>query len=49
MRDCRLHLHEFKTSAEALNYLNLICVFLITAINIVIVAFDPAVICAGAL
>jgi hypothetical protein len=41
MRDCRLHLTEYRFSALALNYINLGSVFAITVLNILVAAFDP--------
>lgn len=41
MRDCRLHIQEYRFSALALNYINLGSVFVITVLNILVVAFDP--------
>jgi hypothetical protein len=41
MRDCRLHIQEYRISALALNYINLGSVFVITVLNILVAAFDP--------
>lgn len=41
MRDCRLHLIEYRCSAVALNYFNLASVFVITTLNILVMAFNP--------
>lgn len=41
LRDCRLHIAEYRCSAVALNYINLGSVFVITTLNILVMAFDP--------
>ncbi|KAK9499838.1 hypothetical protein O3M35_002799 [Rhynocoris fuscipes] len=41
MRDCRLHLIEYKTSALVINHLALAGSFIVTALNLMISAFDP--------
>lgn len=41
MRDLRLHLIEYKYSANLLNSIELGCCFSVTALNLVISAFDP--------
>lgn len=41
LRDCRLHLQDYKNSALAINYINLGCVFVITVLNILVAGFDP--------
>lgn len=41
MRDCRFHIEEYRCSALILNYINLGSVFVITTLNILVVAFDP--------
>ncbi|XP_073975931.1 ninjurin C isoform X1 [Rhodnius prolixus] len=42
MRDCRLHLIEYKTSALIINHLALAGSFVVTALNLLISAFDPS-------
>lgn len=41
LRDLRLHLIEYKYSANLLNHIELACAFAVTTLNIVIGAFDP--------
>lgn len=41
MRDCRLHLIQYKTSALIINQTALALSFGVTAINLLISAFDP--------
>ncbi|XP_022911005.2 ninjurin-2 isoform X3 [Onthophagus taurus] len=43
MRDCRLHLEEFHTSAVILNHFTTACAFVITVLNLVISCFDPTI------
>ncbi|XP_014242518.1 ninjurin-1 isoform X1 [Cimex lectularius] len=42
MRDCRLHLIEYKYSAMVINHLALAGSFVVTALNLLISAFDPS-------
>lgn len=39
LRDCRLHLPQYRISALVINHVNIICVFIITALNILISGF----------
>ncbi|KAJ8888978.1 hypothetical protein PR048_008472 [Dryococelus australis] len=41
MRDCRLHLNEYRTSALAINYTSMGISVTVTALNLMISAFDP--------
>ncbi|XP_008474581.1 ninjurin-2 isoform X1 [Diaphorina citri] len=41
MRDCRLHLIEYKSSALIINHIAMGMSFAVTAINLLISAFDP--------
>lgn len=41
LRDLRLQLIEYKTSAILLNHIELGCAFAVTTLNILIGAFDP--------
>ncbi|CAB0014780.1 unnamed protein product [Nesidiocoris tenuis] len=43
MRDCKLHLIEYRYSALVINHITLSGSFLITALNLLISAFDPTV------
>ncbi|KAL1130962.1 hypothetical protein AAG570_012203 [Ranatra chinensis] len=42
MRDCRLHLTEYRTSALVINHIALAGSFIVTALNILISGFDPS-------
>ena len=44
LRDCRLHLQHYRNSALTINYISLASVFIITVLNVVISAFDPAIV-----
>jgi hypothetical protein len=41
MRDCRLHLHEYHTSAVIINYITVGFSVVVTTLNLLISAFDP--------
>jgi hypothetical protein len=41
MRDCRLHLHEYKNSAVVINYFTMGSSVVVSALNLLISAFDP--------
>ncbi|XP_021917163.1 ninjurin-2 isoform X2 [Zootermopsis nevadensis] len=41
MRDCRLHLHEYNMSALVINYFTLGSSVAVSALNLLISAFDP--------
>ncbi|XP_069685563.1 ninjurin-2-like isoform X3 [Periplaneta americana] len=41
MRDCRLHMHEYKTSALVINYATMGFSVVVSALNLLISAFDP--------
>lgn len=41
LRDLRLHLIEYKYSANLMNHIELACCFVITTLNIIVGAFDP--------
>uniref|UniRef100_A0A8D9E5V0 Ninjurin-1 n=1 Tax=Cacopsylla melanoneura TaxID=428564 RepID=A0A8D9E5V0_9HEMI len=41
LRDCRLHLIEYKSSANLINHVTLALSFCVTAVNLLISAFDP--------
>lgn len=41
LRDLRLHLVEYKKSANLLNHIELACAFIVTTLNIIIGGFDP--------
>ncbi|XP_066263135.1 ninjurin-1-like isoform X2 [Euwallacea similis] len=43
LSDCRLHLKSYHAMANALNYLNTICAFVITVLNLLISCFDPTI------
>ena len=43
LRDCRLHLQDYKKSALAISYTNLGCVFVITVLNVLVAGFDPLI------
>lgn len=42
MRDCRLHQQEYRVSALAINYVTLGLSMVVTALNLLISAFDPS-------
>lgn len=41
LRDCRLHLHEYHTSAVIINYVTMGFSVVVTTLNLLISAFDP--------
>ena len=41
LRDCRLHLEEYKTSALYINYISMGFSVVVSALNLLISAFDP--------
>jgi hypothetical protein len=41
MRDCRLHIHEYRASAVAINYVTMGCSVAVSTLNLLISAFDP--------
>jgi hypothetical protein len=41
MRDCRLHLHEYHTSALVINYVTMGFSVVVSTLNLLISAFDP--------
>jgi hypothetical protein len=41
MRDCRLHLHEYHTSAVIINYVTVGFSVVVSTLNLLISAFDP--------
>ncbi|XP_068894447.1 ninjurin-1 isoform X2 [Tenebrio molitor] len=43
LRDCRLHLKDYHSSANLLNHITTIFAFVITVLNLVISCFDPTV------
>lgn len=43
LRDCRLHLPSYHFSAKTINYISLSCSFAVTALNLMISAFDPSI------
>jgi len=41
LRDCRLHLHEYHTSAVIINYVNVGFSVVVSTLNLLISALDP--------
>jgi hypothetical protein len=41
MRDCRLHLQEYHMSAQVINYVTMGSSVVVSALNLLISAFDP--------
>ncbi|XP_017779636.1 PREDICTED: ninjurin-2-like isoform X2 [Nicrophorus vespilloides] len=43
LRDCRLHIEDYHSSAQWLNYFTTTCAFFITVLNLLISCFDPTI------
>lgn len=43
LRDCKLHVEDYKDSAKFLNYFSMVCSFAVTVLNLLISCFDPSI------